>query len=143
MAQQEVRQEVPTAVRNTPVLIASMVESILIIATYIAGFTTALWVAFPIVGTIAGGWWQGAFASVHYSLAIITGFGAAFLFALSYLSGRKDLFYFALATIISVGWAAAMGLTFYHSAANPFSITMGMSATVALISAVGCMVYSL
>lgn len=145
MAQQEVKQEVSVSVRNTPVLIASIVETILLLGTYLAGFAAANWVPehfLHLHATVAYAW-MAAIVSTHYSFAIITGFGAALLFALSYLSGRKELFYLSLITIVGVGLAAAFGLAFYHTINSLFSYAMGMTVVVPIASTVGCIVYSL
>lgn len=149
MAQQNAQQEVSVSVRNTAVLIASIAETILLLGTFLAGFGTALWVVGKFLrlhGTVNDAW-MAAITSTHISFAIISGFGAALLLALSYLSGRKELFYLSLVTIIGVGFAAAMGLAFNYAITNPvhpwLSYAMGMTVVVPLASTVGCIVYSL
>ena len=133
----------PAVGRNTPVLIASSVETILLMGAFLAGTATMLNAQmpndhFPIHAT-----WMAALLSAHVSLALLSGLGAALLFALSYLSDRKDLFYLSLLTIVFVGIAAAGGLAFYATYNYAFSYVMAVSLLIAIITSVGCVVYSL
>ena len=128
----------PALGRNTPVLIASSVETILLMGTFLAGTATMLNTQFPIDAT-----WMAALLSAHLSLALLSGLGAALLFLLSYMSGRKDLFYLSLLTVVFVGIAAAGGLAFYITYNYVFSYVMAMSLLIAIITSVGCIVYSL
>lgn len=73
--------------RNRPVLVASSVETLLLIGAFIAGTSTLLNDQFPLTQT-----WMAALLSSHLSLAILSGLGAVLLFALTYLSERRDLF---------------------------------------------------
>jgi len=128
----------PVVGRNTPVLIASSVETILLMGAFLAGTTTLLNAQFPISAT-----WMAALLSSHLSLALLSGLGAALLFALSYLSDRKDLFYLSLLTVVFVGIAAAGGLAFYATYNYAFSYVMAISLLIAIITSVGSLVYSL
>ncbi len=124
--------------RNKPVLITSTVETILLIGTFLAGTTTLLNDVFPLNQT-----WMAALLSSHLSLAILSGLGAVLLFALTYLSDRKDLFYMGLATVLAVALAAAGGLAFYSTYNYDFSYLMALSFIVAIIPASGCIALSL
>jgi uncharacterized membrane-anchored protein len=124
--------------RNNPVLIASTIETILLMGAFIAGITTLLNDQFPIKEA-----WMAAILSAHLSLALLSGLGAVLLFSLTYLSNRKDLFYFGLITVIFVGLAAAGGLAFYATYNYNFSYLMAVSFMIAIISSIGALVYSL
>ncbi|WP_369611317.1 hypothetical protein [Sulfurisphaera javensis] len=124
--------------RNTPVLISSVVETILLIGTFIAGTATMLNAQFPINQT-----WMAALLSSHLSLAILSGLGAVLLFTLSYLSDRRDLYYLSLITVVFVGLAAAGGLAFYATYNYAFSYIMALSLLISIISSTGCIIYSL
>ncbi|AWR96316.1 hypothetical protein DFR86_01320 [Acidianus sulfidivorans JP7] len=123
--------------RNTPVLIASSVETILLTGAFLAGTATMLNDQFPITAT-----WMAALLSSHLSLAILSGLGAVLLFAISYLSNRKDLFYLSTITAVFVGIAAAGGLAFYATYNYMFSYLMAVSFILAIICSTGCIVYS-
>lgn len=124
--------------RNTPVLIASVVETVLLLGAFIAGTATMLNVQWPVSQT-----WEAALLSSHLSLGILSGLGAALLFALSYLSDRKDLFRLSLATVVFVAVAAAGGLMFYATYNFDFSYLMAVSLLIAIVTSCGCAVYSL
>lgn len=124
--------------RNTPVLIASSVETILLMGAFLAGTTAMLNAQFPLTAT-----WMAALLSAHLSLALLSGLGAVLLFTLSYLSDRKDLFYLGLLTVVFVGLAAAGGLAFYATYNYAFSYVMALSFIIAIITSTGCMIYSL
>lgn len=124
--------------RNTPVLIASAVESILLMGAFIAGTATTLNDQFPIQAS-----WMAAILSSHLSLALLSGLGAVLLFALTYLSNRKDLFYLGLLTAVFVALAAAGGLAFYATFNYDFSYLMAVSFLIAIITSIGSLVYSL
>ncbi|MBB5253653.1 hypothetical protein [Sulfurisphaera ohwakuensis] len=124
--------------RNTPVLIASTVETILLMGAFIAGTATMLNAQFPINQT-----WMAALLSSHLSLGLLSGLGAALLFTLSYLSDRKDLFRLSLITVIFVALAAAGGLAFYATYNYIFSYVMALSLLISIITSCGCLVYSL
>ncbi|BBG24825.1 hypothetical protein [Sulfuracidifex tepidarius] len=124
--------------RNKPVLIASSVETLLLIGAFLAGTTTLLNDQFPLTQT-----WMAALLSSHLSLAILSGLGAVLLFALTYLSDRKDLFYMGLATVLAVGLAAAGGLAFYSTYNYDFSYLMALSFVVAIIPSSGCVALSI
>ncbi len=124
--------------RNTPVLIASAVESILLMGAFIAGTATLLNDQFPIKAS-----WMAAILSSHLSLALLSGLGAVLLFALTYLSNRKDLFYLGLLTAVFVALAAAGGLAFYATFNYDFSYLMAVSFLIAIITSIGSLVYSL
>jgi asparagine N-glycosylation enzyme membrane subunit Stt3 len=124
--------------RNTPVLIASSVETILLMGAFLAGTTAMLNDQFPLTAT-----WMAALLSAHLSLAILSGLGAVLLFAISYLSDRKDLFYLGLLTVVFVGLAAAGGLAFYATYNYAFSYLMALSFIIAIITSTGCLIYSL
>ncbi len=124
--------------RNTPVLIASSVETILLMGAFLAGTTAMLNDQFPLTAT-----WMAALLSAHLSLAILSGLGAVLLFAISYLSDRKDLFYLGLLTAVFVGLAAAGGLAFYATYNYAFSYLMALSFIIAIITSTGCLIYSL
>jgi len=128
----------PVVGRNTPVLIASSVETILLMGAFLAGTATMLNAQFPIDAT-----WIAALLSAHLSLALLSGLGAALLFLLSYLSGSKDLFYLSLLTVVFVGIAAAGGLAFYATYNYAFSYVMAISLLIAIMTSVGCVIYSL
>ncbi len=124
--------------RNKPVLIASSVETLLLIGAFLAGTATLLNDQFPLNQT-----WMAALLSSHLSLAILSGLGAVLLFALTYLSDRKDLFYMGLATVLAVGLAAAGGLAFYSTYNYDFSYLMALSFVVAIIPSSGCIALSI
>ncbi len=124
--------------RNTPVLVASTVETILLMGAFIAGITTLLNDQFPIKAA-----WMAAILSAHVSLALLSGLGAVLLFSLTYLSNKKDLFYLGLITAVFVGLAAGGGLAFYATYNYDFSYLMAISFMIAIISSVGTVVYSL
>ncbi|ARM74796.1 hypothetical protein B6F84_01325 [Acidianus manzaensis] len=123
--------------RNTPVLIASSVETILLTGAFLAGTATMLNDNFPIKAT-----WMAALLSSHLSLAILSGLGAVLLFAISYLSNRKDLFYLSAITALFVGLAAGGGLAFYATYNYMFSYLMALSFILAIICSTGCIAYS-
>lgn len=124
--------------RNIPILISSSIETILLMGAFLAGTATLLNAQFPITAT-----WMAALLSSHLSLGILSGLGAVLLFALSYLSDRKELFYLSLVTVIFVGLAAAGGLAFYATYNYAFSYLMAISLMIAIICSTGCVVYSL
>ena len=128
----------PDTSRYNITLIASIVEAILLSGAFVAGTNVLLNVVqFPLKAA-----WEAALLSIHISLGVLSGLGGVLLFALSYLSDRKDIFRLSLLTIIFIGIAAAGGLAYYHAYDYAPSYIMAVSLLIAIINSVGVVVYS-
>lgn len=120
------------------VFLVATANTVLMSGLFLAGLWTLFYDSFPLTAA-----WMGSILSSHVSFAILTGFFSAFLFAVTYLSKVKGMFYLGLAEILSVAVAAAGGLGYYAMLNPLYSYVMAIAFVFAYIFSVACMFWSL